>query len=111
MKPVALFLLLALPFLVHSQEKKGDVRSIPVYGEPRNFVFYTPSTGETDLPLIIALHGNGGRMKGFETYTGLNDLAYKEKFMVLYPQGCHETWNITGMPPVGDIKNTVLPKA
>ena len=104
----SIFLMLALYFsaVAIAQDKKGVSRSIPVYGDPRSFIFYTPGASGGTLPLIIALHGNGARAKSFESYTGLNELAYKEKFMVIYPQGCHETWNIPGMAPVGDIKNT-----
>jgi polyhydroxybutyrate depolymerase len=102
---IAVFSALVLPNVV-AQEHKGESRNIVVNGSQRNFVFFTPGKVNSPMPLVIALHANGGTSKGFEKYTGFSDLAAKEKFMVMYPQGCHNTWNVSGMQPVGDIKNT-----
>ena len=43
--------------------------------------------GKKPLPLVIALHGAFSTAKKMEEETGMSDLADKENFLVLYPNG------------------------
>ena len=53
----------------------------------------------TALPLLIALHGGGGEAAGFREYAGLDAVADREGFVVVYPYGTGPlprrllTWN------------------
>jgi polyhydroxybutyrate depolymerase len=51
---------------------------------------YDPSI---PTPLVIVLHGGGGTGKGMVKLTGFNDIADKENFIVVYPNGFEKHWN------------------
>lgn len=62
----------------------------------RTFNIHIPLYGKTDqLPLVIALHGRGGKGKSMILVTkkGFNKLADKEGFFVVYPNGIKLNWN------------------
>lgn len=66
-------------------------------GYKRTYLVHVPaSVDKTSSPaLLIALHGGGGRGKGMLTLTkgGLNELADKDGFIVVYPDGYKRYWN------------------
>lgn len=65
-------------------------------GLTRSYILHLPPTAadaEQPRPLVIALHGGGGRAAGFARLTGLSKLADKEGFAVVYPQGVERHWN------------------
>jgi polyhydroxybutyrate depolymerase len=51
------------------------------------------------LPVVLAFHGGGGNAEGFEAYAGLDTLADRAGFLVVYPDGTGPlrrrllTWN------------------
>ncbi len=70
----------------------------------RSYVLHLPpavSAGKP-LPLVIALHGGGGNAAGFQKYAGLDAIADREGFAVVYPNGTGPfekrllTWNAGG---------------
>lgn len=48
-----------------------------------------------EYPLVLALHGSSGSAKQLMNHTRrrFNKLASQEKFIVVYPQGVHNSWN------------------
>ena len=54
-----------------------------------------PREGGGPMPLVIALHGGGGSGRRMEALTrgGLNRLADREGFVVVYPDGVERHWN------------------
>ncbi len=72
--------------------------SIIVDGINRTYHLYLPSlyNGKDTVPLLIALHGGGGRGRRFEkstTLEGFDKLAKKDGFIVVYPDGLKRHWN------------------
>jgi polyhydroxybutyrate depolymerase len=80
-------------------------QSITVDGQSRKFHYYMPTGTSTSLPLVILLHGHG---VSIDSMTGGNgskapykvwmELAEKDKFIAIYPQGLDGTdgksgWN------------------
>ncbi|HEU4428104.1 MAG TPA: PHB depolymerase family esterase [Myxococcota bacterium] len=67
----------------------------------RSYVLHLPpaARGDASLPLVIAFHGGGGNAKGFQAYAGLDAVADREGFAVVYPNGTGRlaprllTWN------------------
>ena len=59
--------------------------------------FYTfvpksrPSTGK--YPVVFVFHGGTGTALRMERFTGFTELARREKFIVVYPQGVGRNWN------------------
>jgi polyhydroxybutyrate depolymerase len=62
-------------------------------------VHVPPAAGSDPLPLVIAFHGGGGEAEGFQGYAGLDAIADREGFLVVYPFGTGAlprtllTWN------------------
>ncbi|MDR7486081.1 MAG: PHB depolymerase family esterase [Armatimonadota bacterium] len=64
-------------------------------GLTRTYRTYVPSGGAGPMPLLLALHGGGGSGAAMERLTqgGLNRLADRERFVVVYPDGVDRHWN------------------
>lgn len=67
----------------------------------RSYRIHIPEsyTGEHPVPLLIALHGGGGRAKSMLSKTDINAKSDEEGFIALYPNGiCRllplRTWNV-----------------
>jgi polyhydroxybutyrate depolymerase len=60
-----------------------------VLGFRRSYLIHIPAgyDGNKALPLVVALHGGFGTARKMEEETGLSELADKEGFFVLYPNG------------------------
>jgi polyhydroxybutyrate depolymerase len=67
----------------------------------RTFLVHVPPAVATAgaLPVLLAFHGGGGNAAGFEKYAGLDRVADREGFVVVYPDGSGRlgrrllTWN------------------
>ncbi|MBX7220458.1 MAG: hypothetical protein K1Y36_10975 [Blastocatellia bacterium] len=76
--------------------KKGLLSgSITVGGLERTYRLYVPKAiqKQNATPLVIVLHGGGGDGKGMVTLTHFNDVAEREKFIAVYPDGLNKSWN------------------
>jgi polyhydroxybutyrate depolymerase len=66
-------------------------------GFKRTFKIYVPSFYDksAQMPLVIALHGKGGKGRSMILITrkGFNKLAEKDGFIVVYPDGIEKNWN------------------
>ncbi len=74
----------------------------------RTYRVYIPTsyTDEGDpVAMVIVMHGAGGTGAGTESFTGFDDLAERENFVAVYPDGVNNVWNDgrIGDPRVGDI--------
>lgn len=56
-------------------------------GKNREYIIHVPSGASAPLPLLLAFHGGGGEAEGFQKYAGLDAVADREKFIVVYPYG------------------------
>ena len=91
--------LLAAVNLSPSRRSSGrDQRGSIVHdGLNRTFIIHIPSSHDTcaPLPLVIALHGNGGNAESMILVTrrAFNDLADRDSSIVVYPDGIELNWN------------------
>ena len=73
-------------------------------GYTRDFILHIPEHHEllNKIPLIIAMHGGGGKAKGMIALTKgrFNELADKHGFLVVYPQGLGKSWNDGRQDPI-----------
>ncbi len=76
----------------------GD-RTLHVGTRDRTYELFAPSD-TPDMPLVIALHGNGGTGRGMERLTRFDEIAAREQFVVAYPDALGHHWN-DGRPGVG----------
>ena len=78
--------------------KAGDyAQSLSFGGYERTYNVHLPSAinHTPALPLVIVLHGGGGTGAGMQSLTrgGMNALADREGFVVVYPDGIEKQWN------------------
>lgn len=70
--------------------------------ERRAIVHVPPAGAATPRPVVLAFHGGGGEAEGFQDYAGLDAVADREGFLVVYPFGSGPlprrllTWNAGG---------------
>ena len=80
----------SLPKEVPSESKtyknKVEVR---IMGSRRSYLVHAPPTRDTrsPLPLVVAIHGAFETAKAMEERSGFSDLADREGFVVVYPNG------------------------
>jgi polyhydroxybutyrate depolymerase len=76
-------------------------QSLQVGSKTRHFIVHVPPrfAERGALPVLVAFHGGGGSAQGFEKYAGLDAVADREGFVVVYPDGSGRlgrrllTWN------------------
>jgi polyhydroxybutyrate depolymerase len=64
-------------------------------GMVRSYVIHVPKSYDQTrpTPLIFVLHGGGGQATRMENFTRFDEIAERENFIVLYPQGYKRQWN------------------
>ena len=72
-----------------------------VDGQTRTYRLHVPPLGTTGpRPLIVELHGGGGRADNIEKLTGLTSVTDPRGWLVVAPDGIGHQWN-DGRPGVG----------
>jgi polyhydroxybutyrate depolymerase len=67
-----------------------------VNGKQREALLHVPRGARARLPLLLAFHGAHYGARFVSTYYGLNPVADREHFAVLYPQASHDTfWQLS----------------
>ncbi|MCB1155654.1 polyhydroxybutyrate depolymerase, partial [bacterium] len=87
--------------LLAAPARAGDVtHEVEVGGVARSYIVHQPpgTTLQRPAPLVIVLHGGGGRARQVARATRFSELADREGFIVAYPNGTGRgplllTWN------------------
>lgn len=84
----------------------AQVGSLVHKEEKRRYIVYTPASYQGDTqhayPVVFNFHGGGISMAEQMLYTGMNRAADRHRFIVVYPKGIKEDWNVGfGMPYLG----------
>jgi polyhydroxybutyrate depolymerase len=92
----AVVLLLVLFSCAHARRQASHTFSHD--GLERQYILHQPSlkTGHSiTRPLLLVLHGGGGTNQGMLRLTNrrFNELADRDGFFVVYPQGIDKSWN------------------
>lgn len=66
-------------------------RTLEHDGIEREYFVHVPRavSGDTNLPVVVAIHGYTSTATGFAAYHGLNRHADEHGYIVVYPQGSH----------------------
>lgn len=75
--------------------------NLTVSGQSRTFRLHIPSglpAGQA-VPVVLALHGNGGTASALQSSSGWDATANTNRFVVAYPQGISGSWNAAGFSP------------
>lgn len=66
--------------------------------EKRKYIIYLPQAYhnqvDKDFPVVFNFHGGGMTMIEHMLYTGMNETAEENGFIVIYPQGIKQDWNV-----------------
>lgn len=72
----------------------AELRTVTVGALEREYRLHVPAgLPDTAVPLVFVFHGGGGTAGGTARLTGFDDVADREKFLVVYPQGVGRGWN------------------
>lgn len=88
-------------------ERGTSARSIKVGNVTRSYLLHVPPPYDNTkpAPLVLVFHGGESTPQQMERYTGLSDVADREGFIVVYPEGINRHWNDgrEGAPKVDDV--------
>lgn len=64
-------------------------------GQEREYFLHLPMDRRPDspVPLLIVMHGGGGKARRMPRFTEFSELSDREGFIAVYPQGIEESWN------------------
>ena len=84
-----------------AQDASFMERTIAVHGMERSYFVHIPRNVSRPAPLVLVLHGGGGRPEAIAGRTGINALADQYGFIAVYPAGAARqdgrgTWNVGG---------------
>ncbi len=81
---------------IYTNTSKALVDSIFHQGGYRTFIVHLPTGYNPSLsyPLILNFHGLNSNAAEQELYTGFDAIADTAKFIVVYPQGLNNSWNL-----------------
>ena len=90
--------ILALLIVLMSTSINAQVKSLVFKGEKRKYIIYTPKSYSKNstkpYSIIFNFHGGGMTMAEQMLYTQMNKTADKHNFIVVYPKGIKEDWNV-----------------
>jgi len=74
----------------------SGAKTVQVYGTNRDFYLYVPASynGQSAVPLVLDFHGIFGSGSGQMSGSGYRAVADQEGFIVAYPDGIDQAWNV-----------------
>ena len=79
-------LIILLSFF-HSSVLVSKQRMVIHEGVEREYIIHVPENLNQDSPIVFVIHGYTGSAEGIAAYTGMNNIAEREGFIAVYPQG------------------------
>lgn len=69
--------------------------TVDVGTRQRAYLLYVPAAAKArgPIPLVVALHGGGGKAENADSQTGWRQVAEREGFALAYPNGESKGWN------------------
>ena len=87
---ISFILALVLGLWINSSNSSEDesLRQSMLHNEiEREYIVYAPEDLPANAPLVVVSHGYTSSAETIMSYSGMNAVADKEKFLVVYPQG------------------------
>jgi polyhydroxybutyrate depolymerase len=76
----------------------AQVKSLAHQEEKRRYIVYTPASYDSQpqkvFPVVFNFHGGGMSMAEQMLYTQMNRAAERHQFIVVYPLGLKQDWNV-----------------
>jgi polyhydroxybutyrate depolymerase len=92
---VTAVLALALPAMspASAASRHDQTQAIQIGSQSRSYLLHLPPGPLANLPLLLVFHGGGSQGAGMLKLTGFDQLADREGFAVVYPNGLDQHWN------------------
>ena len=74
-------------------EAQPELHQFSHDGLSREYYLYIPDSLVAGAPLLFVFHGYSGSANGIMNYSGLNQIADENGFVVCYPQGLIDDWD------------------
>jgi polyhydroxybutyrate depolymerase len=76
------------------QARADELHTLMSGGQSRNYLLHLPPGWQSGRPgpVVVALHGMLQSEEGMNSYLGLNQVADREGFAVVYPHGLGNAW-------------------
>ena len=83
-------------FICFSIFSYGQTQGIKIDGDMRQFTMYVPKTINKEKPVALVLNFHGSGMTALEHmfYSEMNTTADTNNFILVYPQGKDNDWNV-----------------
>jgi len=123
MRKVTVFYLLTAMLLIIACSKSENeqitpnvptgkmIKELTVNGITREYIIHVPENynATTALPLLLSFHGLSSNMEFNYNYTNFDELAERENFIVVHPNGIDNRWTLSASNnPDIDIIETLL---
>jgi poly(3-hydroxybutyrate) depolymerase len=69
--------------------------TMQIAGVSRSYIVHAPS-GVTNPPLVLNIHGYNMDAASEQSYTKMDPIADREKFIVVYPSAINKSWDMSG---------------
>ena len=73
----------------------AQTQSMQIAGVNRTYIVHAPS-GLSNPPLVFNIHGYNMDAASEQSYTKMDQIADREKFIVVYPNAINKSWDLTG---------------
>lgn len=91
-------LLITAVLLATAITVSAQVKSFQFEGAKRKYLLYLPASYQSNtsqsFPLVFNFHGGGMTVAEQMLYTRMNEVADKHNFIVVYPSGIKQDWNV-----------------
>jgi len=73
----------------------AQTQSLEIMGDTRTYIVHIPE-GVENPPLVFNIHGQGATAQNQRDWTSMNEIADREKFIVVYPNAIDKSWDYFG---------------
>lgn len=82
-------------YFINADSKQSNIfKKTLIHNEiKREYILYVPNDLPLNAPLVLVAHGYTSSAETIMSYSGMNKVAEKEKFLVVYPQGTVDSRN------------------
>jgi poly(3-hydroxybutyrate) depolymerase len=73
----------------------AQTRTMKIAGVTRTYIVHAPG-GISNPPLVFNIHGYNMDAQSEQSYTQMDKVADREKFIVVYPSAVNKSWDLSG---------------
>jgi poly(3-hydroxybutyrate) depolymerase len=88
-------LMVVMVVLSMSANLFAQTQSMQIAGVARTYIVHAPS-GLSNPPLVFNIHGYNMDAASEQSYTKMDQIADREKFIVVYPNAINKSWDLSG---------------